>query len=73
MRDMPERTLLDILYFCNGENAVAVLREFHHLIKQRPGQMLDRALSDMMMNFEQIGQLCVLSDEEVKGLKCHRK
>lgn len=60
MPTLVEKALLVKLYYCNGENAAAAVREFRRLKKQRRGPMSDRALRDMMVKFERTGQLGVL-------------
>ena len=60
MPTLPERALLVKLYYRNGENAAAAVREFRRLKKQRRGPMSERALRDMMGKFERTGQLGVL-------------
>ena len=66
---LPERALLVKLYYCNDENAAAVVREFRGLKKQRRGPMSEQALRDMMAKFERTGQLGVLPGRRKKRFR----
>ncbi|GFU93744.1 DUF4817 domain-containing protein [Trichonephila clavipes] len=57
---LPERAFLVKMYYCNFENAAAVVREFRRLKKQRCGPMLERTLKNMKAKFEKTGQLGIL-------------
>lgn len=65
MLTLPERVLLVKLYYRNGKNAVADVREFHRLKKQQRETMSERVI-DIMVKFECTEQLGILTQDEEK-------